>query len=317
VLWGLWAFYLVRAEHKEAHELAEQLLHLAQTGSDSALLVEAHYAVGLSLAHLGELAPARPHLEHGSALYDAQQHHSLAFSYGSFDPGVACLTYRTEVLWLLGYPDQALKTSHEGQRLAHDLSHPFSLAFALTFAVRLHQLRREAQAAQGRTEEVIALSTERGFPFFLAEGTIFRGWALAEQGHLAEGLKQIHENLAAWRAIGADFLRPHFLALLAEAYGQDRQVEEGLGAVVEGLAFVESTEERYYEAELYRLKGELLLKQSHSNAAETEACFLQAIAIAQRQPPNRGNCALQRVSHDCGSNRASGKKNAPNRNVRE
>ncbi len=196
VLWGLWAFYLVRAEHKRAHELAEQLLRLAQSRQDPALLVEAHYVMGVVLFLLGELAPARTHLEQGIALYDSQQHRSLAFIYGSLDPGVHCLSYTALVLWHLGYPEQALKRVHEALSLAQELSHPFSLALALGFAPILHQFRREGQAVQDRAEAAIALSTEQGFPFWVAEGTIFRGWALAEQGHGAESLSQIREALA-------------------------------------------------------------------------------------------------------------------------
>ena len=115
---------------------------------------------------------------------------------------------------VLGYPDQALEKSHEALTLAQELSHPFSLAFALYFAAGLHQLRREGQAAQERAEAAIALSTEQGFPVLVGAGTILRGWALAEQGQREEGIAQIRQGLAAWRATGAELLRPYFLALV-------------------------------------------------------------------------------------------------------
>ena len=174
---------------------------------------------------------------------------------------MTCLSYAAWVLWFLGYPDQALKRSQEALALAAGLSHPFSLAFALGFAAVLHQLRREEQAAQERAEAVIALSTEQGFPFWLALGTILRGWALAEQGQGEEGIAQIRQGLAAYRATGAEIVRPYFLALLAEAYGKVGQAEEGLSVLAEALALVDKTGERFYEAELYRLKGELTLQQ--------------------------------------------------------
>ncbi len=129
----------------------------------------------------------------------------------------------------------------------------------------------------------MALCTEQGFPVFLASGTIVRGWALAEQGHGAEGLSQIREGLAARQATRAEFLRSHFLALLAEAYGKDEQVEAGLTTVAEALAFVERTEERFCEAELYRLHGELLLQQSPDNATEAAACFHRALDVSRNQ----------------------------------
>ena len=297
VLWGLWAFYTVRAEHRRAHELGEQLLRLAQSRQDSALLLEAHLALGIALSRLGKPAPARAHIEQGIALYDSQQHRSLAFVYGSFDPGVASLCYAAKVLWHLGYPEQALKRSHEALTLAQELSHPFSLAFDLSYTARFHQFRREGQAVQERAEAVIALSTEQGFAFYLAWGTTMQGWTLAEQGQVQEGIAQIREGLDAFQATGAEVYRPYFLALVAEMHGKAGQTETGLTAVAEALAFVGRTEERFYEAELYRLKGELTLGKlkacpepsrrgqgsQFKGEDEAEACFHKALEVAQHQ----------------------------------
>src|SRR5262249_54991292 len=154
--------------------------------------------------------------------YDPQQHRS----YGALeDPGVSCLCYAAWALWSLGYPDQAQQRIHEALTLAQELSLPFSLAYVLDFDAWLHRFRREAQAAQERAEAEIALSTEQGFPHWLAMGTIQRGWALAEQGQVEEGINQVRQGLAARRATGAEVSRPYFLALLAEAYGKAGQVE--------------------------------------------------------------------------------------------
>ena len=295
-LYGLWAFYSSRAECKQAHELGKQLLRLAQSQQDPALLMVAHEAMGVTLLHLGDLASSRTYLEHGSALYDSQQHHALAFTY-SVDPGIGCLFRAAEALWHLGYPDRALKSSHEALTLAQELSQPFSQTFALNFTTWLHLYRREGQAAQDQAEGVIALSTEQGFPVFLAMGSILRGWALAAQWHIETGLSQLRDGLAALQATGSEVCRSQFFALLAETYGQGGQAEEGLAAVAEALAFVERTEERYCEAELYRLKGELTLKKSQVESQkpvlsgaegsqveeEAEAYFQKAIAIAQKQ----------------------------------
>jgi predicted ATPase len=135
------------------------------------------------------------------------------------------------------------------------------LAFALYFAAVLHQLRQEGQAAQERAEAAITLSAEQGFSYWLVLGPILRGWALAEQGQGEEGIAQMHQGLAAYRATGAETLRPYYLALLAEAYGIVGQVEEGLNTLAEALDLVNKTGERMYEAELYRLKGELTLQK--------------------------------------------------------
>jgi predicted ATPase len=174
VLRGLWVFYEVRAEHQAARELGEQLLTLAQSLQDPALFVEAHRALGNTLFWLGEETSARVHLEQSLALYDPQQHSTLAFLYGS-DPGVICLAYTAFALWCLGYPGQALQSIHEALTLAQRLAHSHSLAFALTWAAILHWLRREGQATKEQAEAAIALATEQGFPFWVAQGTIMRG----------------------------------------------------------------------------------------------------------------------------------------------
>jgi predicted ATPase len=282
---GLWNNYLQRAELQAAHELAEQLFSLAQNAQDPALLVEAHRALGTTLFFLGEFAQARVRVEQGIALYAPQQHRSLAFVYGA-DPGLVCRLYAALSLWYLGYPDQALKRMDETLSLAQELAHPHSLAFVLSFAAWLHDERQEGQAAQERAEAAITLSTEQGFPDWLAQGTIMRGWALAEQGQGEAGIAQMRQGSADWRAIGAKAGWPLILALLARAYRKVGQIEAGLNTLAEALAAVNKNGVRFYEAEIYRLKGELLLKAEGRRAEEElspEACFLKAIEVAQQQ----------------------------------
>jgi predicted ATPase len=282
ILWGLWRFYVVRAAYQTARELAEQCLSLAQRVHDPGLLLVAHHALGGTLYHLGEFTRGRAHLEQGLALYDRQQHQHLAFRYG-MDIGVWCLSYGAWPLWQLGYPDQALTRSNEALTLAQELSHPLSLAAALGYAAMLHYSRREGPATQERAEANMALASEKGFPQYLAVGMIMRGWALAMQGQGEEGIAQLRQGLAAHRAAGAEVARSRDLALLAEAYGKVGQTEAGLSVLAEALAVVDQTGERYWEAELHRLQGELLLGLSTDNTTEAEACFHQALAIARRQ----------------------------------
>jgi predicted ATPase len=172
------------------------------------------------------------------------------------------LSYAAWALWFLGYPNQALKRIHDALTLAHELSHPFDLAYALGCAAIFHQFRGEWQATQEWAEAEIALCNEQGFAYRLAMGTILRGWALARQGQGKEGIAQMRQGLAAWRATGAELVRPYYLALLAEAYGKVGQAGEGLTALTEALELVHKTEERWHEAELYRLRGELTLQQA-------------------------------------------------------
>jgi predicted ATPase len=290
VLRGLWWFYLMRLELQTARELGEQLLTLAQQVGDPALLLEAHYTLGNTLNYLGEFAAAQAHLAQGIALYDPQQHHAHAFRYGH-DPGVICRTYAAVTLWWLGYPDQALQRSHEALTRARELAHPFSLVSALLFAAWLHHLRREWPLTHERAEALIALATEQGSAQFVAGGTIFRGCALAErepapgagQGQVEAGMAQMQQGLAAWRATGAEVLRPYGLALLAEASAKVGQVEEGLTLLAEALALTNDKGERRWEAELHRLQGELLLARSAEHDMEAETCFRQALDVARRQ----------------------------------
>jgi len=249
VLQGLWLFYLNRGELQMGRELGEQLLRLTQGAQDPMLRLAAHGALGTTLFWLGELALAREHLDQSIALYDRRQHHSLTLLY-RHDTSVMCRFYAAYVLWWLGYPSQALQRSRETRLLAQELAHPFSLAYALGTASSVHQLRREAQAAQERAEAAMALSREQGFPYWLGIGTIRRGWALAAQGQGAEGVTQIRQGMAAFRATGADLNRPWFLALLAEACGKAGKAEEGLTALAEALAVVHTTANRVCEAEL-------------------------------------------------------------------
>ena len=308
VLRGLWEFYELQGELQTARELGEQLLTLAQRVQEEELLLVAHSVLGDTLIWLGEFAGARAHLEQGMALYHPQRHRSHAFLYG-YDSGVHCLSFGAWGLWYLGYPDQALRRIHDARTLAQEVAHPFSVGFALAFAAWLHQLRREGQAAHERAAALIALATEQEFPFWESWGTVLRGWTLAEQGQSAEGIAQIRQGIAAWRATGAELQLPYYLALLAEAYGKAGQAEEELSVLAEALTAVHKTGERQHEAELYRLKGELLLNaecgRSQSpcatawaqrsfppptqsrrvqNAALTaEECFRQALDISSQQ----------------------------------
>jgi predicted ATPase len=290
VLRGLWYVALIRLELGTARELAEQLLPLAQQADDPVLRVEAHYALGLTSNYLGELAAAQTHLAQGIALYDPQQHQLHAFRYGQ-DAGVACRAYGALTLWWLGYPERALRQSHEAVTLARKLGHPFSLGIALVFAAWLHQFRREGPQTHEWAEAAIALVAEHKFAALLAQGTIYRGWAVAAQGAQhgvgqeqgEAGVVQIQQGLAAWRATGAEGVRPYYLALQAEVSAQVGQREAALTLLAEALAVVHATGERRWEAELHRLKGEVLLTRSAAEQAAAEVCFHQALAIARRQ----------------------------------
>jgi len=282
VLFGLWQFYVLQGELQLARELGEQLLALAQHLDDSAYVLEAHRSLAFTFFSLGEMAAARAQAEEGIALYQPDKDHAHAFAYGQ-DPGTSCLAYAALALWHLGYPEQALERCHEMLTLAHELSHPFSVAHALYFASLLHQHRREVHEARECAEAAIALATEHGFALYVIRGTLQRSWALTEQGQLGEGIDQMRQSLAAYRGTGAGLVLPYFLARLAEACGKGERVEAGLHVLDEALSLVEKHGECWWEAELHRLKGVLRLHEAVPDAKQAEGCFRQALAIASRQ----------------------------------
>jgi predicted ATPase len=282
VMRGLWNVYLVRAEHQTAQELAEYLLTLAQRHQSPALLLEAHAALGVSSMWQGALAAAHTHMEQAIALYDPQQHRAHAVLYG-FDPGMLSRCYAAFALWVLGYPEQARQRLEEGLRLAQELPHRFSQAAALVYATVLHQLRREVPTVQARAEAAIGLATAQGFPHWLAQGTLFRGWALAAQGHAEEGMAQVREGIAAWRDTGAVMNVPYMYTMLAEVSAHLGHIEDGLQVLAEAHTLVEQHEERWWEAEISRLRGVILLRQTGTPQAEAEAWLQRALDVARRQ----------------------------------
>jgi predicted ATPase/class 3 adenylate cyclase len=279
VLWGLWMVYSNRGEYHPMLHVGEQLLSLAQRLQDPDLLLEAHHALWASYFLGGDLAAARPHFEQGLRLYEPQRHRTHAALYSGHDPGVCCHQLAAPSLWLLGYPDQAAANSQAALALAQRLAHPYTLTLALYFAAMVHHLRREVPLTQARAEALMTVATDQAFPLHVAQAMPLRGWTLTENGRAEEGIAQIQQGLAAYQATGARRDRPYYLALLAEASAKAGQTTAGLEALAEALATVANSGVPWWEAELYRLRGELLLLSANNEAA-AEACFHQALDIA-------------------------------------
>jgi predicted ATPase len=193
------------------------------------------------------------------------------------------LEYVAWTLWLLGYPDQALKRADEAQPLAKRVANLYTQARSLYWDSLVRQFTGQWDVLRERIEVAISMATEHGFALVLGVGPIMRGWALVTEGRAGEGIKQISQGLERYRATGAGFQLPHLLTPLIEAYKKIEQPEEGLTTLAEAQALVEKTGERYYEAELQRLKGELVLAQSPDDPAKAETCFHNALEIARRQ----------------------------------
>jgi class 3 adenylate cyclase/predicted ATPase len=261
VLYGLWRFYTVRLQLRTAREIGDMLLRLVQGTDEPTLAVITHNVLGVTRLYLGVLPAARQHLEAGIARYTPEQRQAPAFRIGH-DPGVACRVHAALTLWLLGYPAQALTHIHAALTLAHALRHPSSLAFARRWAAHVSQLRRDVPAVYEHAEAVVALATEQGFPLWAAMGTSLRGWALARQGQGEQGLAQVRQGTAAFRATGAALSVSYLCTLLADVCDHLGHTDDGLQALVEAHTLVEQHEERYWEAEVYRLRGVLLLRRT-------------------------------------------------------
>ncbi len=299
VLLGLSIYFVVRAELHTARELGEQLLSLAQDARDPVLLVEAHYSLGVTFSWLGEFVPAREHLEQGSAYYDPKQHADHLALYGQ-DGGPVCLCRLAFVLWSLGYPEQALARCHEATAMARELSHPFSLAYVLTWTAMLYNHCCNVLDTQEWVHTATAFSTEQSFPFWSTQGVVLQGWIMTERGQLEGGLVQIRQGLDAMQAVGTEVLKAYYLGLLARACGKIGRPGEGLAVLDEALTKVNTSGERWPEAELHRLQGELRLQtDTPEHEQKAEACFLQALHVARRQhaksPELRAAMSLSRL----------------------
>jgi DNA-binding winged helix-turn-helix (wHTH) protein/predicted ATPase len=289
-LWGLWQFANGSAQLQVAWELGTQLSTLAQQVHDPVLQVQAHHALWTTERNRGKFCEAYAHTEHGRRLYTSAQHGAHLARYGVDDPGVCCAGSASLLLWLLGYPDQAVHRGHEALALARELGHPFSLAYVLPVTAEVHRFCRSIAVVHEQAEAALALGVSHGFPFVVALSTVLQGWALAVRGDDAQGIAQIRQGLAILQTMGTLHLQPEFLTVLAEAYGHAGLTAEGLATVAEALAIVDTTGECVHAAELYRLQGELLLLQAgtgqgtqDTRVSEAEDCFQRALLIARGQ----------------------------------
>jgi predicted ATPase len=280
VLCLLCTYYTSRGDYEKSLEILEHCLDLARQSGDPVEEAVAHGLHGVPLLSLGELTRARAHLEHAIRFYDPKEHSDLAFIYG-LDLGVMSLSLMSLTLWQLGYPERAMKRLQEATALARQLSYPLVLAWAAGYAVVLHVFNRDWQRTLEVADAIIRLSTDHGFVYWQTAGLVCRGWALAQQGQVEDGIAQVREGIAAKRATGDEVFAMFQWTTLADAYRQAGQPEKGLSAVADALVTVDRTGERLYEAEAHRLRGELLLMQD--DEGEAEVSFHQAIQAARQQ----------------------------------
>jgi class 3 adenylate cyclase/predicted ATPase len=281
VLYGLWGWHLVRDELEVSKQLSDETMELAGTLGDPGISMEAHHLPANTLFYLGDFQAALQACEQGFALYDRERCMHYARIVGQ-NSGVTLQSYWALALWSLGYPDRALQRSRSAIALARDLNHPFSLCYALHFAAWLHQFARLGKEAQEFAEAEHQLAVEQGFAFWQAGGLLFGGAALLLHGKPDAAKERIAQGLDIFRATGAQLSLSYYLSFKADVQRQSGKLDDALRTLDDALAIVARTHNRYYEAELLRLKGELLLQRSdHQDAAED--CFQKSLAVARAQ----------------------------------
>ncbi len=278
---GLWAFHLVRGHLANARGLAEDLLALAHREQSSDLLIEAYHALGVTYFFLGRFDEARTHLFSAKSLDDPNRQRSQVFFFGQ-DPGITARAFLARTFWILGEIEHVEPLALEAIGLARALEHPFTMVFALTSLSWIYSTLRNAKKTQELSDEAIAISTPYSFELGLAWATAYQGWALAEIGQ-EEGLAKLINGISATQATGAITNNTSTLALLAEIYLRRNRIDEGLAAIEEAQKIAVTGGELFWQAELLRLKGELLLGQSDQPVQEAEECLCEALKIAQDQ----------------------------------
>jgi predicted ATPase/DNA-binding winged helix-turn-helix (wHTH) protein len=282
VLWGLTLFHCVGAQLEPASRVSRELFDLAQRQPDAVLLQKGYCALGMYAFARGHFGTARAHLEASIRLCNAPPPSSPLF-HGVCDQRMRALCYLAQVLWALGWADQAQQRMQEALAVAQQGESPPTLGNAQVIAAVLCQWRRDAATTCTYAEAVMALAEEQGFGLRGEQGRILRGWALAMRGHETEGVAQIRQAFAMYPNMEPGLYRAYFLGLLGEACSQVGQPAAGLRAVDEALVLVATTEVRWWAAELHRLQGVLQLQLPSPDVSQAERCFQQALAVARAQ----------------------------------
>lgn len=273
----------MRGDLRECVDLAADGMALAERANDPGMLLEALFMPGVTMFYRAQFAGARSCFEKALANYDDRERTKFWTAYTGHDAGVTHRCYLALALWQLGYPDQALQTSREMRELARTIGHAFTVGHAIDFAAVLFHNCRLGAEVEAAGEEEMALGAEQGFPLWHALGILHKGVGILLQGRREEALPFLLKGFGAFRATGAEVRVPWYLGLLVDVYTRLGQFEDARKALEEGLAVAEKNDDRTHEAELHRLKGELVLAESPEQTATAEECFRRAIETARSQ----------------------------------
>ena len=282
VLRGLASYYIYRADFDNGAQMGERILHLAELRDDRNMRVEAHLVLGSNLAFLNNIKLGLEHLEKGIAYFDPEQHRTHRYRIGS-NPGVVCYTTSSFLLWMLGFPDRALKRAHKAMDLVQSLNHPFSTAYVLFHTGILHLWRREMEPAQKHAQTISMLAEEHEFQIWRALAAILSGAAEAGMGKVDEGLLKINQGLDLYHGLTTPpVFWPILLQIRAEAAAQAGKVADGLNLLEEALEITGSDEGDELMPQISLLQGDLLLALSKSNVSEARESYQRVFNMGQK-----------------------------------
>ena len=281
VLYGSWVASFIAFNGDVMRELATRFLELAKKQGATVPIMIGHRLMGTTLTATGDIAKARAHHDQGIALYDPAKHRPLVTRFGQ-DAGVTGLSFRSLTLWFLGYPEAALADTDHALKIAREIGQAATLMFALAVTNFTRIFCRSCATASARIDELIALADEKGALQRKAEGVTQKGCVLALIGEASDSVQTITSGITAWQSTGATVWVPLYLSYLAKAYAELGQIDDAWRCIGEAIKTIETTKERWYEVEVYRMAGEIALK-SPERATKAEAYFGQALVIARAQ----------------------------------
>ena len=282
MLYGVWAANYVAFNGDVMRELAAQFRALAEKQGTTAPLLQANRVMGISLLHTGDIVESRKHFDSAMALYDPAEHRPLAMRFG-VDARVSILSYRSWTLWLLGYPEAALADIDHALRDAREIGQAATLMFALGNTTFSHFFCGDYAGASAKSDEIVALADQKAALFWKARGMMNGGCVLALTGKAADAVHMITSGITARRSAGSTIYLPFALSHLAIAHAELGQFDDAWRCIGEALTSIETTKEKWHEADANRIAGEIALKSPEPDAAKAEAYFERALAVARQQ----------------------------------
>jgi predicted ATPase len=282
VLYGVWVANLVAFNGDALRELAAHFLVLAEKQTATGPVMIGHRLMATSLALTGDIADGKEHYDQALAIYDPAEHSPLATRFGQ-DIGVAILSFRSTALWLLGYPEASRNDAERALKNAREIGQAATLMYALSVTTFSHFFCGNYAAANSQADELVALAEEKSALYWKATGMLGRGRLLGLIGRAADAVQMISSGIAAWRSTGATFYLPSWLSYLAAAHAELGQLDDAWRCIGEALSIIETAKERWFEAEVNRIAGEIALKSPEADVAKAEAYFDRALAVARQQ----------------------------------